>query len=169
MLDETVELYIKGIKIESGTIGRVVDSNSTNVFHMGAVMAKAAADTINKHLLDLKRDIDYYDLVLTGDLGIYGKEILKDYLKENYNIKLKKYNDTGTMLYDLDSQPVYAGASGPACAPLVTYSYIFSQMKKGKYKKVLLVATGALMNPGMTNQKLTIPAIAHAVSLEVIL
>ena len=159
----------KGIKIESGTIGRVVDSNSTNIFHMGAVMAKAAADTINRHLEDTKRDIDYYDLVLTGDLGIYGKEILKDYLKENYNIKLKNYNDTGTMLYDVESQPVYAGASGPACAPLVTYSYIFNQMKKGKYKKVLLVATGALMNPGMTNQKLTIPAIAHAVSLEVTL
>ena len=159
----------KGIKIESGTIGRVVDSKSTNVFHMGAVMAKAAADTINKHLEDTKRNIEYYDLVLTGDLGIYGKEILKEYLKEKYNIKLKNYNDTGTMLYDVESQPVYAGASGPACAPLVTYSYIFNQMKKGKYKKVLLVATGALMNPGMTNQKLTIPAIAHAVSLEVIL
>ena len=159
----------KGIKIESGTIGKVVDSNSTNIFHMGAVMAKAAADTINKHLLDTKRNIDYYDLVLTGDLGIYGKEILKDYLKENYNIRLKNYNDTGTMLYDTNNQPVYAGASGPACAPLVTYSYIFDQMKKGKYKKVLLVATGALMNPTMTNQKLTIPAIAHAVSLEVTL
>lgn len=156
----------KGIKIESGTIGRVIDSNSTNVFHMGAVMAKAAADTINRHLQDTKRDIDYYDLVLTGDLGIYGKEILKEYLKENYNIKLKNYNDTGTMLYDVEKQPVYAGASGPACAPLVTYSYIFNQMKKGKYKKVLLVATGALMSPTMTNQKLTIPAIAHAVSLE---
>lgn len=159
----------KGIKIESGTIGKVVDSNSTNIFHMGAVMAKAAADTINKHLEETKRNIDYYDLVLTGDLGIYGKEILKDYLKEKYNIKLKNYNDTGTMLYDTNNQPVYAGASGPACAPLVTYSYIFDQMKKGKYKKVLLVATGALMNPTMTNQKLTIPAIAHAVSLEVTL
>ncbi len=159
----------KGIKIESGTIGKVVDSNSTNIFHMGAVMAKAAADTINKHLLDTKRNIDYYDLVLTGDLGIYGKEILKDYLKEKYNIRLKNYNDTGTMLYDTNNQPVYAGASGPACAPLVTYGYIFDQMKKGKYKKVLLVATGALMSPTMTNQKLTIPAIAHAVSLEVTL
>lgn len=156
----------KGIKIESGTIGRVVDSDSTNVFHMGAVMAKAAADTISRHLEDTKRDIDYYDLVLTGDLGIYGKEILKDYLKEKYNIKLKNYNDTGTILYDVEKQPVYAGASGPACAPLVTYSYIFNQMKKGKYKKVLLVATGALMSPTMANQKLTIPAISHAVSLE---
>ena len=157
----------QGIKLESGTIGRVVDSNSKNVFHMGAAMAKAAADTIKNHLEDTKRNIDYYDLVLTGDLGKYGKEILKDYLKEKYNITLKNYNDTGTMLYDLNKQPVYAGASGPACAPLVTYSYIFNQMKNKKYKKVLLVATGALMSPSMINQKLTIPAIAHAVSLEV--
>ena len=158
----------QGIKLESGTIGRVVDSNSKNVFHMGAAMAKAAADTIKNHLEDTKRNIDYYDLVLTGDLGKYGKEILKDYLKEKYNITLKNYNDTGTMLYDLNKQPVYAGASGPACAPLVTYSYIFNQMKNKKYKKVLLVATGALMSPSMINQKLTIPAIAHAVSLEVV-
>ena len=71
------------------------------------------------------------------------------------------------MLYDRDIQPVNAGGSGPATAPLVTYSYIFDQMKKGKLKKVLLVATGALMSQTMANQKLTIPAIAHAVSLEV--
>ncbi len=158
----------KGIKIESGTIGKVVDSKTTNVFHMGAVMAKAAADTINKHLTDTGRTIDYYDLILTGDLGVYGKEIIKEYMKEEYNIHLKNYNDTGTMIFDVDSQPVYAGASGAACAPLVTYSYIFSQMKKKKLNKVLLVATGALMNPTMTNQKLTIPAVAHAVSLEAV-
>ena len=159
----------KGIKIESGTIGKVIDSKIKNVFHMGAVMSKAAADTIYNHLKDTNRKIDYYDLVLTGDLGIYGKEIFKEYLNKKYHIKLKNYNDTGTMLYDIKKQPVYAGASGPACAPLVTYSYIFNQMKRGKYKKVLLVATGALMSPTTVNQKLTIPAIAHAVSLEAIL
>ena len=131
-------------------------------------MAKAAANTINKHLVDTERTIDYYDLVLTGDLGIYGKEILKEYMKEKYNIILKNYNDTGTMIFSIENEPVYAGASGPACAPLVTYSYIFDQMKKGKLKKVLLVATGALMSPTMTNQKLTIPAVAHAVSLEAV-
>lgn len=157
----------EGIKIESGTIGRVIDSGTKNVFHMGAVMAKAAADTIFNHLKDLNREIDYYDLVLSGDLGIYGKNILKEYMKKKYDINLINYNDTGTMLYG-ENQPVYAGASGPACAPLVTYGYIFELMKKKKIKKVLLVATGALMNPTMVNQKLTIPAIAHAVSLEVI-
>ena len=156
-------------KTRTGTIGKVVDSDSKNVFHMGEVMAKAAADTIYNHLKDTNRDINYYDLILTGDLGIYGKKILKEYLKEEYNINLENYNDTGTMIYDVNKQEVYAGASGPACAPLVTYSYIFNQMKKGKLKKVLLVATGALMNPTMVNQKLTIPAIAHAVSLEAVL
>lgn len=158
----------QGIKLESGTIGAVVDSGINDVFNMGAVMAKAATDSIYKHLSDTGRNIDYYDLILTGDLGIYGKEILRDYMWEEYNITLNNYNDTGVMLYDLKNQPVYAGASGPACAPLVTYSYIFDQMKKGKYKKVLLAATGALMSPTMANQKLTIPATCHVVSLEAI-
>lgn len=156
------------IRVESGTIGRVIDSLNNNVFHMGGVMAKAACDTIYNHLKDTGRYIDYYDLVLTGDLGIYGKKILKEYMLERYGIKLDRYDDTGCMLYDLDKQEVYAGASGPACAPLVVYGYIFDQMKKGKYKRVLMVATGALMNPTMCNQKLNIPAIAHAVSLEVV-
>ena len=158
----------KGIKIDSGTIGKVTDSYVLDVSNMGAVMAKAAADTIYRHLKDTGRTVDYYDLILTGDLGIYGKKILKEYLKSEYGINLKNYNDTGCMLYDIKKQPVYAGASGPACAPLVIYTYIFDEMKKGKYKKILLAATGALMSPVMVNHKLTIPAISHAISLEVI-
>ncbi len=158
---------LKGpIKIESGTVGTVINSTVKDVFNMGAVMAKAAADTIFKHLQDTGRSIDDYDLILTGDLGIYGMKILKDYMFSKYNICLKNYNDTGVMLYNLESQPVYAGASGPACAPLVTYSYIFDKMQKGKYKRVLLAATGALMSPAMVNHKLNIPSICHAISLE---
>ena len=71
------------------------------------------------------------------------------------------------MLYDLEKQPVYAGASGPACAPLVTYSYIFDKMYKKELKRVLLIATGALMSTVMVNEKTTIPSVAHAISLEV--
>ncbi len=156
----------EGVKIESATLGQVVDSEINDVFHMGAVMAPAAADTIYKHLLETGRDVNYYDLILTGDLGIYGKEILKEYMQTEYGITLQNYDDTGVMLYNLKRQPVYAGASGPVCAPLVTYGYIFDQMKKQKLKKVLLVATGALMSQTLANQKLTIPSVAHAVSLE---
>lgn len=155
------------IKIESATLGKVIDSGINDVFNMGAVMAKAAADTIYSHLKETGRTVDYYDLILTGNLGIYGKEILKEYMQTEYNITLKNYNDTGVMLYDLEKQPVYAGASGPACAPLVTYSYILELMKNKELKKVLLVATGALHSQTTANQKLTIPSIAHAVSLEV--
>ena len=157
----------KGIKIESSTIGTVSDMGIKDAYHMGAVMAPAAAETIYKHLIETKREPDYYDLILTGDLGVYGKKILKEYMKVEYNINLKNYDDTATMIYDLDNQPVYAGGSGPACAPLVTYGYIFSKMKNKEIKRVLLVATGALLSTTMVNQKLSIPAVAHAISLEV--
>ena len=156
------------IKIESATLGTVCDKGITDVYNMGAVMAPAAAFVINKHLKETNRTIDYYDLVLTGDLGFIGKKILKDYIKKEYNIELKKYDDSACIIYDLENQPVYSGGSGIACLPLVTYSYIFDEMKKGRYKKILLVATGALMNSTMCNQHLSIPSISHAISLEVL-
>lgn len=158
----------KGIKVESTTIGSVVDLGIKDVYNMGAVMVPAAAKTIHDHLKDTKREIGYYDLVLTGDLGVYGKKILKEYIYTEYNIKLENYNDCGTIIYDVDKQPVYAGASGPVCAPLVTYSYVFDKMKKGELNRVLIVATGALMSSTLVNEKNTIPAIAHAISLEVV-
>ena len=158
----------KGIKIESATLGTVVDLGVTDVYHMGAVMAPAAAKVIYDHLRETKREIGYYDLILTGDLGRYGKDILKDYMLTEYNIELKNYDDCGSMIYDIEKQPVYAGASGPACAPLVTYGYIFDKMYKKEIKRVLLVATGALMNTTMVNNKSTIPSIAHAISMEVV-
>ena len=158
----------KGIKIESATLGTVVDLGVTDVYHMGAVMAPAAAKVIYDHLRETKREIGYYDLILTGDLGIYGKDILKDYMLTEYNVELKNYDDCGSMIYDIEKQPVYAGASGPACAPLVTYGYVFDKMYKKEIKRVLLVATGALMNTTMVNNKSTIPSIAHAISMEVV-
>ena len=158
------------IKIESATIGEIVDLSQNDPLNMGAVMAGAAASTISKHLKELKRDPSYYDLIVTGDLGIYGKEILKDYLKEKYNVDIKdNYNDCGVMLYDLEKQKeVHAGGSGPVCSALVLYTDIFSKMKEHKLKRVLMVATGALFNPNFIFQKENILSIANAISLEVI-
>ena len=157
------------VKVESTTIGKVKDLGITDVNNMGAAMAPAAASVIYNHLKDTGRDPNYYDLIVTGDLGIYGKEILKDYIKDKYNITLGvNYNDCGTMLYDLDNQPVFAGGSGPVCSGLVTFGYIYKEMLKGKYKKVLVVPTGALFSPTFTFQKESIPSIANAISLEAI-
>ena len=158
----------KGIRVESGTIGNVVDLGISDVYHMGAVMAPAAASTIFQHLRDTKREAGYYDLILTGDLGCYGKDILKEYMMKEYGVDLKNYDDSATLIYDLKHQPVFAGSSGPACLPLVSYGYILDRMKKGELRRVLLVATGALHSTTVVNQKLTIPSIAHAISLEVI-
>lgn len=158
----------KGIRIESGTVGTVSELGNKDPYHMGAIMASSAGDTINKHLTDMKRNADYYDLILTGDLGKYGSKILIDYMKTKYGVNLKNHKDTGMMLFDLENQPVYAGGSGTACATLVTYGHIFKLMKKKEIKKVLLVATGALLSQTMALQKLGIPSISHAVSLEVI-
>jgi len=156
------------IKVESSTVGIVEDLGITDAYSMGAVMAPAAASTIYRHLSDLKREIGYYDLILTGDLGIYGKKILKEYMKVEYNIDLNNYDDAASMIFDIEKEPVYSGGSGPVCLPLVAYSYILDEMKKGNLRRVLLVATGALMSPTTVNQKLSIPSIAHAISLEVV-
>ncbi|MCI6001800.1 MAG: stage V sporulation protein AD [Tenericutes bacterium] len=156
------------VKVESSTIGRVCDMGIKDANHMGAVMAISAADTIYRHLTDLKRDPSYYDLILTGDLGVYGKNILTDYMKTAYNLDItKNYNDCGTMIYDVDRQPVYAGGSGPACSALVNFGYIYKEMLKGKYRRVLIVPTGAIFSPTFVFQKESIPSIAHAISLEV--
>ena len=158
------------IKVESSTIGKIVDMNQTDPFNMGGAMAVAAGDTIYKHLKDMKRNVNDYDLILTGDLGRYGKEILVDYMKEEYGIVLgKNYDDSGTILYDLDKQvEVQAGASGPLCIAMVSYSNILPMLEKGNYKRVLLVATGALFSPTFVFQHKPICSISHAVSLEVV-
>ena len=158
------------IKIESSTIGRVIDMNQDDPNNMGACMAGAAIDTIYRHLKDLKREPSYYDLIITGDLGKYGKAILIEYMKKEYNLDLSKnYNDCGVMLYDLETQKdVQAGGSGPVCSALVLYGDIIPRMKNGELKRVLYVPTGALFNPITTFQKMNILSIAHAISLEVI-
>ena len=156
------------IKVTNYTIGTIKDLNQNDPNNMGAVMAPGAADTIFKHLTNLKITPDYYDLILTGDLGIYGKEILKDYMKQKYNIKLENYNDCGAMLYDINTQKeITAGGSGPVCSALVNYGYIYNMLQEKNLKKVLLVTTGALFSPTFLFQKQNILSIAHAVSLEV--
>ena len=155
---------ISNIKIESSTIGKIIDLDYKDPNHFGASMAPAAADTIYNHLKDMDRTPDYYDLILTGDLGKIGSKILLEYLKEEYGILLKNHMDAGMEIF-CESQNVNAGSSGPVTIPLVFFNKI---IKNTKHKKILLVATGALHSPIMLNQKESIPAIAHAVSIEVI-
>ena len=158
------------IRVVNGLIGTIVDYNQKDAFNMGAAMAGAAADTLYKYLSETNTKASDYDLILTGDLGKYGKEILKELMLSEYNIDLSKnYNDCGTMLYDLENQKeVMAGGSGPVCSALVNYSTIIKGLMENKYKKVLLIATGALFSPTMLFQKMNILSIANLICLEAI-
>lgn len=150
------------IKVESSTIGTVVDYGIKDASNMGAIMAPSASKTLNDHLKDLKRNIDYYDLIITGDLGKLGSEIFLKLIKEDYNYIPKKYYDASSIIYK-DSQNKKQGGSGPIIVPLVLINKIF----KSNYKKILILATGSLHSPVMVNLKKSIPSITHAISIEV--
>lgn len=153
------------IKITSVTIGRVIDSKQNNPNDMGSAMAPAASDTIIRHLKDLDIKPSYYDMIVTGDLSKVGSKILLEIMKEEgYDIE-NIHDDCGMLIYS-DDQPVFAGGSGCACCAVVTYGYIKNLLDINKIKRVLVVATGALLNPVMILQKETIPCIAHAVAFE---
>src|SRR5690606_27615294 len=155
-----------GVRITSATIGRVVDMGIHDPFNMGAAMAPAAVDTIVTHLRDLDLTGDHYDLILTGDLARVGHRICVDLLAEQgVAIPREKMADCGLMTYRED-QPVFAGASGAASSGTVFYGHILREMERGHLRRVLMVATGALLSPVSYQQKESIPCIAHAVAVE---
>ena len=162
-----VSNIISDIKVTSATIGEVTDYEFTDANNMGVAMAPAAYKTLTQHFKDLKRDPSYYDLILTGDLSTYGKRVVLELFKKD-NIELSNYDDCGLIIYDRVNQDVFAGGSGCACCALTSYSYILDKLRKKELKRVLIVATGALLSPTLIQQKESIPCIAHAVSLEVV-
>lgn len=155
------------VRIESITFGRVVDYKQNDPNDMGRAMAPAAFDTIMNHFKDLNRSFKDYDMVVTGDLSLYGHQLLKE-MFISQDIFPINYNDCGCMLYDLNEQEVFQGGSGCACSALVTMSYFYDKLKKKDMKRVLIVSTGALLSPMMTFQKESIPSVAHAISLEAV-
>lgn len=156
-----------GPKVTSATIGRVIDMGITDPFNMGAAMAPAAVDTIQAHFRDMQIDPSYYDLIVTGDLSKVGYEIAKELFKRhNFPIDQTNYQDCGMMIYNYDKQNVQAGASGCACSAVVTYGHLLNRMKRGELKRLLVVATGALLSPLSYQQGESIPCIAHAVAIE---
>ncbi len=148
------------------TPGKIVDRGITDANNMGSAMAPAAVSTILTHLKDTDRKPTYYDAIITGDLGHIGKGIVLDLCKaEGFQLS-SVYNDCGVLMFDKEKQDTHSGGSGCACCGTVFSGYFFNQLKEKKIKKMLLVATGALMNSTSTQQGESIPGIAHAISIE---
>lgn len=154
-----------GPLVTSCTVGKVMDLGITDPFDLGGAMAPAAADTIAAHFSDTGKTPDDYDLIVTGDLRVSGFNITKDLLRQK-NIPIgKHFQDCGLMIYSPE-QKDYGGGSGCASSAVVTYGHLFRQMERGKYRRILVVATGALFNAVTYQQGESIPCIAHAVSFE---
>ena len=148
------------------TTGMVKDYGITDPNNMGAAMAPAAVDTIYKHLKDTNRKPDYYDYIITGDLGKIGREITDKLLLEyGYDIS-KNHKDCGEMIYDCENQDVKSGGSGCGCSAVVTSGFFYNLLMKKEINRILLVSTGALLSPTSTFQGESIPGIAHAVAIE---
>ena len=154
----------RGPFINRVSFGRIVDLGITDANNMGAAMAPAAAQTLKDFFLETGSSPEDYDGIFTGDLGCVGSVLLKE-LMEKEGIQLSNHNDCGLMIFDRERQNVQSGASGCGCSGCVLSSHILPQMEEGHYKKILFMATGALLSPTTAMQGESIPGIAHLVEI----
>ncbi len=154
------------VKINAVTFGRIADLGIKDANNMGAAMAPAAAQTLHDYLTDTGASPSDYDLILTGDLGAVGCELMDEILEKD-GIDIREiHNDCGLMIYERQAQDVHAGGSGCGCSAAVLCSIILRQLSSGELKKVLFIGTGALMSTTSSQQGESIPGIAHLVFLE---
>ena len=155
----------EGPYITHVTRGRIVDLGVTDMTNMGAAMAPAAYATIKAHFDDMKAAPEDFDLIVTGDLGQLGKEMLLELARRDGVSLGGKLTDCGTMVFDNDKQDVHAGGSGCGCSAITLCGYLLGQLNGGKLKKILFCGTGALLSPTSTQQGLPIPGVCHAVCI----
>lgn len=154
----------KGPRITHLTPGKIVDWGVTDTNNMGAAMAPAACSTIAAHLRDTGRTPDFYDLIVTGDLGLLGSELLLELL-ERENIKVKNHADCGALIFDAEGQDVHCGGSGCGCCAAVLTGYLLNGLSSKRWKNILFCPTGALHSPTTAMQGESIPGICHAAAI----
>ncbi len=154
------------VKIAAITTGTIVDYGVKDSMNMGACMAPAAAALIAANLKDLEVDENYYDKIITGDLGTVGQKILIDLLKEKGYDIANRHMDCGIEIYDAKEQDTKAGGSGCGCSAVIFCGYVIDKLLRGEWKRVLLVPTGALLSTVSYNEGKSVPGIAHGVVIE---
>ena len=146
--------------------GKIIDYGLKDNQNMGACMAPAACDTIAQNLVDFNREPADYDRIVTGDLGVVGREILLELLKKKgYDIS-EQHSDCGMLIFDPAKQDTGAGGSGCGCAASVLAEYLLPKLENGEWKRILFVPTGALMSKVSFQEGSSVPGIAQAVVIE---
>ena len=152
--------------ISAATPGKIVDMQMRDSMNMGAAMAVAAVDTILQNFRDFNRKPSDYDRIITGDLGMVGKEILLDFMREAGQDISSIHMDCGIEMFDPKTQDTHSGGSGCGCSAAVLCGYILPKIQAGEWKRVLFVPTGALLSQISFNEGQNVPGIAHGVVLE---
>ena len=154
-----------GPKITACTVGTVTDLGIKDANNMGAAMAPSAYATIRAHFDDLHTDPSDFDLIVTGDLGQVGMDVLLELARRDSLSLGGKLTDCGTLVFDAQKQDVHAGGSGCGCSAITLCGHLLGKLSSGKLKKILFCGTGALLSPTSTQQGLPIPGVCHAVSI----
>lgn len=151
--------------LRSATIGTIIDAGIKDANNMGAAMAPAAFETLRAHFDDLHRAPGDYDLIVTGDLGKLGSELVRElFAREGVRLK-ERYQDCGVLIFDTEKQDVHCGGSGCGCSASVLCGYLLNKLRSGEIKNLLFCGTGALLSPLSTQQGESIPAVCHAVAI----
>lgn len=154
------------VKITGITTGKMMDYGIRDSMNMGAAMAPAAADTIACHFRDFNRTPEDYDLIVTGDLGIVGRELVLDLLnQQGYELR-KQYFDCGIAIFDDRTQDTHSGGSGCGCSAVTLAGYLLPKLESGELSRILFLPTGALLSTVSFNEGQSIPGICHGVVLE---
>ena len=157
-----------GPRIEAATIGKIQDYGIKDANNMGAAMAPAAYDTLSAFFRDTGYRPADFDLIITGDLGELGHDIVRDFFRRDGVDLGPQFQDCGLLLYDRKHQDMPAGASGCGCSASVLNGYLLRKMREGKWKTILFAPTGALLSPTSSGQGESIPSICHAVRLSAV-
>ena len=157
----------KGLHVTAGTVGRVIDYAIKDANHMGAAMAPAVRDCIRAHFEDTGRSAEHYDMIVTGDLGWIGRELLLELMDEcGLPLMPEKLVDCGASLFSKEQDP-HAGGSGCGCVASVSCGWIMKRMETGELNRVLIVGSGAMLSTTSGMQGESIPSIAYAAAVEV--
>ena len=146
--------------------GIVVDMGITDANNMGAAMAPAAVSTLTRYFDQSGTFPVDYDLIVTGDLGWEGSRILCDLMMAEGRDISGRHNDCGKMVFSRNIQDTHSGGSGCGCAAVVLGGYLLPKLQRGELKRILFMATGAMMSPDSIKQGQSIPGVAHLVCLE---
>lgn len=154
------------VRVTQAMPGIPIEMGIRDAANMGAAMAPAAVDTLERYFVASGTTPSDFDAIVTGDLGWEGSAIFHDLLYADGIEVAPRHTDCGSMIFSRHTQDTHAGGSGCGCSGVVMSAYFLPKLRSGGIRDMLLIGTGAMMSPDALKQGQCIPAIGHLVRLK---